>query len=109
MRYFHDDKFRKLYSNAWLEALNKDDNVTEDKGNKLHTLAKVKRCFAMETYVTLLPYAKRRDFAKLRTSSHSLEIEVGRYHRPKKIPREDRVCKRFGGRRGSFFVTLLLP
>ena len=36
-------------------------------------------------------YSARRDFARLRTSSHSLEIEVGRYHRPK-IPREERKC-----------------
>ena len=46
----------------------------------------------METYVTLLPLNARRDLAKLRTSSHSLEIELGRYSRPK-VLRADRICK----------------
>ena len=44
----------------------------------------------MEPYVTMLPFEARRDFAKLRTSSHALEIEVGRY---KDNPREERICK----------------
>ena len=76
----------------WYNALNKVDDAGNNKGNKLCTLAKVKSKFEIETYVTLLPLKARRDFAKLRTSSHSLEIEVGRYFRPK-IPRERRICK----------------
>ena len=46
----------------------------------------------MECYVTMLPIHARRDFAKLRTSSHCLEIEVGRYQNPS-IPQAERICK----------------
>ena len=31
-------------------------------------------------------------FCKIRISAHNLMIESGRYHKPKPLPREDRLC-----------------
>ena len=60
--------------------------------NKLSTLATVKTEFRMEPYVTIMPFTKRRAFAKLRTSTHALEVETQRYIQPKP-DRELRICK----------------
>ena len=85
---FSKDKLIDLYKSSWLDIVNKPEP------NKLCTLAKVKTTFSMENYVTMLPLSHRRDFAKLRTSSHSLEIEIGRYRPPEtRQPRHLRFCK----------------
>ena len=94
-RYYKHDMFLQLYDRRWLDKMNKNDTVvnpdtSRKDGNKLDTLKTVKCKFEMEPYVTMLPFEARRDFAKLRTSSHALEIEVGRY---KDTPREERICK----------------
>ena len=67
---------------------------------KLNALAMVKHEFILEDYVLSMPLDIRVIFSKLRTSTHALEIEVGRYKKivlpnsskPVKIPRELRVC-----------------
>ena len=75
---------QKHYSDCWIAEL--------QKSTKLCSLALAKSTFSIEKYVTTLPFTDRRDFARLRTSSHTLEIEVGRYNRPK-VDRELRTCK----------------
>ena len=77
-------KLHQLYSNCWLKSLNDSE--------KLDTLASVKHEFKLEKYVISLPKHLRKDLAKLRTSSHPLEVEVGRYHRPY-VERNKRLCK----------------
>ena len=82
---------RQMYEKSWRDQLCR---VTITKGetvnSKLRTLAKVKTDFTIENYVLTLPFTKRRDFSKLRTSAHSLEIETGRYN---DISCELRHCK----------------
>ena len=62
-------------------------------GNKLRTYRLFKHVFELEPYLsnvrtTALPVALTR----LRIGSHSLAIEVGRYHRPSPLPVEERLC-----------------
>ena len=78
-----------MYRNNWHARLNKHEQGEE---NKLEYLSLVKTDFCIENYVVMLPLHARRDFAKLRTSSHPLEIEVARYMKPRP-PREQRKCK----------------
>ena len=95
--YFKEDLLKSLYDRLWLDALNKKSkkpssiiDKPESDHNKLDTLKIVKSKFVMEPYITMLPFAARRDFARLRTSCHALEIEVGRY---RDVPRHERICK----------------
>ena len=62
--------------------------------SKLRTYKKFKVCRNMEKYVTIkdIPLAWRKVYCAFRISSHDLEIERGRYIRPKKTP-EERICK----------------
>ena len=75
------------YSSAWLNHITR-----ENVPNKLLNYSSFKTKFAMENYVLCLPVNKRKNFTKLRISSHPLEIEKGRYSRPK-VPAENRLCK----------------
>ena len=77
---------QQCYANCWLKALHKPEP------NKLCALALAKSSFTAEPYVFNLPLYARRDFSRLRSSCHTLEIEVGRYAKPK-VPRDLRACK----------------
>ena len=57
---------------------------------KLRSYRTSKSTFEQEPYLHL-PRHLRIPLTKLRTSSHQLMIEIGRYHRPP-IPVEDRLC-----------------
>ena len=60
----------------------------------LRTYCKIKQEFGMETYLQLIlkkPHKYRTAMAQLRTSSHTLAIEYGRYTHPK-TKLEDRYC-----------------
>ena len=63
-----------------------------DNNPKLRTYRLFKTNFSLEPYlhITILKY--RVSLSKFRLSSHRLQIEVGRYTRPK-TPVEDRLCK----------------
>ena len=37
--------------------------------------------------------SQRKEFSKLRISSHQLQIEIGRYSKPRKTPIPERICK----------------
>ena len=58
----------------------------------MRTYALFKSSFAIENYVLNQRKAKRRQFTKLRISSHHLDVETGRYTRPI-TPRHLRICK----------------
>ena len=64
-------------------------NLEENQG-KLTFLKQVKQNHNFESYLHINNFENRRAITKLRTSSHKLEIETGRYN---KILREERVCK----------------
>jgi hypothetical protein len=46
----------------------------------------------MENYILFLDFQEQKYFTKLRTSSHCLHIETGRYSRPT-TPAEERLCQ----------------
>ena len=68
------------YQRAWLSSINK--GYDPKKPNKLKVYASIKKSFSLEKYVSCYNIAKRRNFTKLRISSHHLAIEKGRYTRP---------------------------
>ena len=60
-------------------------------GGKLQTYITFKQNFGLENHLLLIPFEQRKNITKLRTSSHRLEIECGRY---KSIPRQERICRK---------------
>ena len=91
---FSPAKLHQLYAKSWLDAINKPVK------NKLCSLAQVKDKFELEKYMLEIPFIRRRDISKLRTSAHALEVEVGRYRKKldpasnKLVPieRHERLC-----------------
>ena len=47
----------------------------------------------MEPYLSLTNFHHRQAICKICISAHRLMIEFGRYHKPKPIPREERLCR----------------
>jgi ribosomal protein L32 len=55
----------------------------------------VKDDFELEKYLLNIKNKKvRSSLTKLRISAHTLKIEMGRYHKPAKIPVDLRLCER---------------
>ena len=70
-------------------------NLKSNTG-KLRIYKTFKKKIKLETYLLLFEnYKHRKELTKLRISAHSLQIEKGRYHRPQKIPIEERFCLHF--------------
>ena len=75
---------KDLFREKWKEQIN--------SGGKLRTYAHFKNIFQYENYLNdVHNVSHRRALTKLRTSSHGLHIETGRYTRPKVAP-ENRIC-----------------
>ena len=67
------------FENKWSKVLQRSEN------NKLRTYALVKKNFAFENYLDDVKINKHRvAFTRIRTSSHFLRIETGRYARSSK-------------------------
>jgi hypothetical protein len=76
-----------LYESIWLEHINDSTN-----NPKLRTYKLFKYRFSLENYMLCIKnVVKRKEFSKLRISSHSLRIESARYVKPI-IPAEQRYC-----------------
>ena len=83
------EKFEKTF----FSTIGSTKGVNKKTGNKLRTYAKFKINYEIENYLNCrLPKHITSAIAKLRTSTHNLEIETGRYIRPR-IPPENRICK----------------
>jgi hypothetical protein len=68
------------------------DNVSH---NKLRFYSQLKACFAREPYIDNVKNRNQRSWlSRLRTSSHHLAVEKGRYNN---VPLEARVCVYCGG------------
>ena len=65
-------------------------SAVENNEGKLRFFKEIKNNHNFETYLLINNLENRRAITKLRTSSHKLEIETGRYN---KIPRDQRLCK----------------
>ena len=73
----------KQFSARWSDALH--------SSNKLDFYRQLKHNFINEYYLKITNFSHRSALTRLRTSSHNLKIERGRYDTPK-TPREDRTC-----------------
>ena len=82
---------QEIYISQWKKSLNKDSITVPNKGNKLRTYQKFKTTFVREPYLEIINNKKhRKSLARLRTSSHKLHIETGRYL---KIDAKQRLCE----------------
>ena len=83
-------KLKEEYSENWEKSLRKETGKNDKNGNKLRTYNKFKFHYTREPYLEQIENRKYRSaIAKLRTSSHKLNIEAGRY---KNIKLENRLC-----------------
>jgi hypothetical protein len=77
------------YRKSWQDSICKNGKP----GNKLRCYNIFKHDFLYEPYLSNITNKTERVlFTKLRVSNHKLQIELGRYHKPKKIPAEKRFC-----------------
>ena len=83
---FIQEDFSSKYRQGWVMAINNNFDIIQQ--NKLRIL-KHHLPWKMMSYILK---AQRRQFTKLRISSHQLAAETGRYTRPI-TPRHERVCK----------------
>ena len=76
-----------IYAQCWWKHADRPDS-------KLRTYKTFKTCSFLENYLLHIPNVKlRNEFTKLRISSHRLQIETGRFTRPRKTPVNERLCK----------------
>ena len=81
------EKRYSYYMHDWHHALN--DSITT---RKLCTYRMIKTDYRLEPYLLYIPNKRHQQaMARLRVSSHKLEIELGRHSRPY-IPRDERLC-----------------
>jgi hypothetical protein len=77
--------------------LNKWNSVREttiSNSGKLRNYFQFKCKFGCENYLNLIKdFKQRQAFLKFRISNHRLQIETGRYIKPKIVP-EDRICEK---------------
>ena len=70
--------------------LEREHSLTGQGGNKLRSYRLFKKEFGMEPNITSA--ALRVSMTRLRVGCHSLEIERGRYHKPRSVPVSQRLC-----------------
>ena len=82
------------FDRYWYENLFNDQSKYSKKGgNKLRTYRLFKKNITFETYLNLRDFEKRKAITRLRTSTHKLKIETGRYNAHNNYIRpEDRTC-----------------
>lgn len=62
--------------------------------SKLRTYKEFKQEVQLENYLlTIKDITKRKQFRRLRISSHQLHIETGRHRKPRKTPVDERICR----------------
>ena len=85
-------QFKNVLGNTYIEKWTLHmDTVTQE--NKLRTYVKLKHKFEMEHYlISVKNLSARSAMTKLRISAHDLNIETGRYSKPRKTPLNLRKC-----------------
>jgi hypothetical protein len=87
-------KLRNKYETYFKEIINSSQGTSMKGGNKLRSYAKMKGAYRIEPYLnSRLPKKYLQHIAAFRLSTHKLEIELGRYHKPKPIPVDERICR----------------
>lgn len=87
-------KLKDIFEDQWMCELYYDKIDNPHEGNKLRTYRKFKYEFKLEPYLLLFTDRQTRiQLTKLRISAHNLQIEIGRHHKPNKLPLNERLCK----------------
>ena len=90
--------FESLFITEWKKQINQ----FSDSKLKLYNICK--NNFGLEKYHTIVNnFELRRIFTKLRTSSHRLQIELGRYQG---VPRHNRICTKYDEDRESLLFEI---
>ena len=85
-------KIKNMFDRFWLDSLNSLGTNTATDRNKLRTYRTFKASFTREPYIDLVKNRNQRTaITRLRTGSHLLNIETGRWTRPV-TPVEHRTC-----------------
>ncbi len=72
------------------QVLDSNSGTRVNTGNKLRTCSKIKINYEREKYTEAnIPLA----YKKCITSTHKLEIELGRYQKPTPVPANERICR----------------
>ena len=87
-------KLHSIFDRFWLDQINQinlgSDNLDH---NKLRFYKTLKNCFKTEPYIDLVQNRNQRsNLTRVRTSAHSLEVEVLRYKVPP-VPYCERYCR----------------
>ena len=78
---------------TWNSYLLRNHSIRGNSGNKLRTYRLFKDTFDLEPYLLNVKNTSYRvALTRLRVGSHSLAIEVGRFHKPIPLPINDRLC-----------------
>jgi hypothetical protein len=84
-------ELKNQYENLFFERITGSHGRSHTGGNKLRTYAMLKSDYQLETYVSVpFPTCFSHNIARIRTGSHDLEIERGRWA---KIPAGERYCR----------------
>ena len=82
--------YRDQFIQLWNSELSRQTSKRGEAGNKLQTSSPDSN-WRVTSQVKVAKY--RTALTKLRVSCHRLQIELGRYHKPRSIPPEQRLCK----------------
>ena len=86
------ERLVRSYVKIWSKRL--DSCAVSNVGGKLDSYRKIKHNFVMEEYLSTVRNADhRKAMARIRTGSHKLRIESGRYIIPK-ADRDHRICEK---------------
>lgn len=87
-------ELQRQFESSFFARLNAPTNPSGG-GNKLRTYKSIKINYNIEKYLVIknMPPHTKKALAKLRVSSHRLEIEMGRRTKPKPVPAAERFCK----------------
>ena len=84
-------KLQESFIQDWLNQLWSDSHSSG--GNKLRCYHLFKTTLGWECYLSWVTVREHRiTLARLRTNCHSLEIKVGRHHKPP-IPENEKICR----------------
>ena len=90
-----NNSLKSRFDRFWLDSVNLTRTSQNDTNNhnKLRTYMLFKGSFTKEPYIDLVRNRNQRSFlSRLRTGSHHLNIEKGRWTRPV-TPIEERTCQ----------------
>ena len=85
--------YRDQFIQLWHATLEREHSPSGHGGNKLRSYRLFKNEFHLEPYLlNIQSIALRVAMTRLRVGCHNLEIEVGRYHKPRPLPVSERRC-----------------